>query len=58
MNVDLTKRGIYNSLIQKRITALAGIRNSAAHGKTEEFNKDDVKSMINEIERFVVSILA
>lgn len=58
MNADLTKQGIYNSLIQKRITALAGIRNSAAHGKTEEFNKDDVNSMINEIERFVSSTLS
>ncbi|TBU71744.1 DUF4145 domain-containing protein [Phytopseudomonas daroniae] len=58
MNADLTKQGVYNNLIQKRITALAGIRNSAAHGKTEEFNKDDVHSMINEIERFVASTLS
>lgn len=58
MNADLTKQGIYNNLIQKRITALAGVRNSAAHGKTEEFNKDDVHSMINEIERFVASTLS
>jgi len=58
MNADLKKQGRYNSLIQKRITALAGIRNSAAHGKTDEFNKDDVNSMINEIERFVGSTLA
>src|SRR5690606_16473509 len=30
MNADLTKQGVYNSLTQKRITALAGVRNSAA----------------------------
>lgn len=58
MNADLTKQGVYNSLTQKRITALAGARNSAAHGKTEEFSKGDVNSMINEIERFVASTLA
>ena len=58
MNADLTKQGVYNNLIQKRITALAGVRNSAAHGKTEEFNKDDVHSMINEIERFVATTLS
>lgn len=58
MNADLTKQGLYNSLTQKRITALAGVRNSAAHGKSEEFNKDDVNSMINEVERFVASVLA
>lgn len=57
MNADLAKQGVYNSLIQKRITALAGIRNSAAHGKIEEFNKDDVSAMIDEIERFVASTL-
>jgi hypothetical protein len=31
MNADLAKAGVYNSLMQKRITALAAIRNSAAH---------------------------
>lgn len=57
MNADLAKKGIYNGLVQKRITALAGIRNSAAHGKVDEFSKDDVNLMINEIEKFVASIL-
>jgi hypothetical protein len=50
MNEDLAKAGIYNALIQKQILALAGIRNSAAHGKTDEFNTDHVKNMIKEIE--------
>ena len=58
MNADLTKADTYNILQQKRITALAAIRNSAAHGKTEEFSKEDVKAMIVEIERFVASILS
>jgi hypothetical protein len=50
MNDDLAKAGIYNTLIQKQIVALAGIRNSAAHGKVDEFNMDNVKNMIKEIE--------
>ena len=50
MNDDLTKNGIYTSLIQKQITALAAIRNSAAHGKYDEFSKDDVVNMIKQIE--------
>jgi hypothetical protein len=50
MNDDLAKNGIYNSLMQKQITALAGLRNSAAHGKTEEFTVEQVKNMIKEIE--------
>lgn len=58
MNADLAKSGAYNALVQKRITALAGIRNSAAHGKADEFSKADVESMISEIERFVSTALS
>jgi len=57
MNADLTKAGAYNNLRQKQITALAGIRNSAAHGKPEEFKSDDVDSMIKDVERFVADHL-
>ncbi len=53
MNADLAKNGTYNKLQQKRITALADIRNSAAHGKPEEFSVEDVKTMINEVEQFL-----
>ena len=53
MNDDLAKAGIYNSLVQKQITALAGIRNSAAHGKIDEFTKVNVEQMIPEIEHFL-----
>lgn len=57
MNADLAKAGEYNSLVQKRITALAGIRNSAAHGNIGDFNEADVRSMIEEVERMVASWL-
>jgi Domain of unknown function (DUF4145) len=53
MNADLAKQGVYNANMAKRITAIAGIRNSAAHGKPEEFTDGDVKSMIDDIERFL-----
>lgn len=53
MNADLAKAGQYNSLVQKRITALAAIRNSAAHGNAVEFNDKDVQSMIEEVQRLV-----
>lgn len=53
MNADLAKSGQYNSLVQKRITALAAIRNSAAHGNSVEFNDRDVQSMIEEVQRLV-----
>ncbi|NTU44687.1 MAG: DUF4145 domain-containing protein [Chlorobiaceae bacterium] len=57
MNSELTKLGKYNSLQQKRITALADIRNSAAHGKSEEFTEKDVLDMIRDIERFLAEHL-
>ena len=57
MNADLVKNGNYNKLIQKRITALAVIRNSAAHGKPEEFSDNDVGDMIRDVERFVAENL-
>jgi uncharacterized protein YutE (UPF0331/DUF86 family) len=53
MNADLAKAGHYNLLVQKRITALADIRNNAAHGHPENFTRDDVRDMIAYIEGFV-----
>lgn len=53
MNAELAKAGQYNTLVQKRITSLAAVRNSAAHGKAHEYSTEDVKIMITEVERFV-----
>ncbi|RZO86382.1 MAG: DUF4145 domain-containing protein [Oceanococcus sp.] len=58
MNADLSKAGQYNSLVQKRVTAMAAIRNSAAHGKGDEFSKTDVESMISDVERFTMDALS
>ncbi len=58
MNADLAKAGIYNKSVQKRNTALAGIRNSAAHGKPEEFTREDVSDMIRDVEKFLANHLA
>lgn len=57
MNSDLAKAGIYNKLVQKQITAHAGIRNSAAHGNHDEFTKEDVEQMIPAIEQFIAIYL-
>jgi hypothetical protein len=53
MNADLAKKGVYNKLQQKRVTALADIRNSAAHGKPDEFTVEDVRAMIKEVGQFL-----
>ena len=53
MNADLCKANAYTLLTQKRITAIAQIRNDAAHGNSDGFNDSDVKSMIDDVRRFV-----
>jgi hypothetical protein len=58
MNADLAKAGIYNTVVQKRITHLAAIRNSAAHGNVNEFKTYDVQAMISEIEFLLANQLA
>lgn len=54
LNDDLAKGNVYNKLQQKQITALADIRNNAAHGNYDEFTKEDVEKMISDIERFLL----
>ncbi|MBC1193221.1 DUF4145 domain-containing protein [Microcystis aeruginosa BLCCF108] len=57
MNSELAKAGVYNKLNQKRITAIADIRNSAAHGKQDEFTVQDVSDMIKDVGRFLADYL-
>jgi hypothetical protein len=57
MNADLVKAGEYNVIVQKQVTHLASIRNSAAHGDSAAFRPDDVAAMINDIERFLAQHL-
>ena len=57
MNSELAKAGVYNKLNQKRITAIADIRNSAAHGKQNEFTVQDVSDMIGDVSRFLADYL-
>ncbi|MEW5786151.1 MAG: HEPN domain-containing protein [Bacillota bacterium] len=56
LNADLAKAGVYDKLIQKRITALADIRNKADHGHFDEFAKDDVEDMVRWVRRFAQTI--
>ena len=53
MNSELAKAGAYNALVTKQITALADIRNNAAHGHPEQFTEADVANMISRIESFL-----
>lgn len=58
MNSQLVKAGIYSKLQQKQITAIADIRNSAAHGNPEQFSEQDVENMIRDIESFLINYVA
>jgi hypothetical protein len=53
MNDDLVKASVYNLLQQKRITALADIRNNAAHGIVGKFTEEDVRLMIRDVDQFL-----
>ncbi len=55
MNSDLAKADAYNKLVQKQITALADIRNSAAHGHHDQFSKANVADMITEVQRILAN---
>lgn len=57
MNSELTKAGVYNKNMQKQIIAWAGIGNSAAHGKLDEFTEVDVKNMISGVINFNATFL-
>jgi hypothetical protein len=58
MNADLAKADVYNKLTQKQITALADIRNSAAHGETDQFEPNDVKNMLRDVRNLLAERLA
>ena len=49
----LRKSGAFNELRAKHLRAWADIRNSAAHGRFEEFTTDEVKAMVRGIELFL-----
>lgn len=53
LNSELAKKKIYSKNIHKQITAWLGIRNSAAHGKDDEFTHNEVKLMIDSVSNFI-----
>ncbi len=53
MNSALAKKGVYSALTQKRLTALADIRNNAAHGNWSAFSASDVDKMIRDVRDFM-----
>jgi hypothetical protein len=57
LNSELLRADVYDKLINKRITALADIRNNADHGHFEKFSKSDVEDMVKWIRGFAADSL-
>jgi HEPN domain-containing protein len=53
LNQKLGSKGIYTKIMQKQIQAWKGIRDSANHGKFDEYNKEDVQDMLKGVKRFL-----
>lgn len=54
---DLKNANLFNELKAKQLRAWADIRNAAAHGRFDEFNREDVEQMILGIQTFLANYL-
>ncbi len=57
LNKKLAQSNTYNALVQKQIDVWRTIRNSADHGKFNDYTIDDVKNMKAGIESFLANYL-
>ncbi len=53
LNQDLAQAGAYTKFYQKSITAWLDIRNNAAHGKYDKYDKPQVKDLISFVRGFI-----
>jgi hypothetical protein len=53
LNADLAKASVYGKLDQKNVTAWLDLRNKAAHGKFDEYTKEQVTVMLLGIKDFI-----
>ena len=53
INSDLVKCNAYSKLDQKNVTAWLGLRNQAAHGNYDEYDKQQVNLLISSIRDFI-----
>lgn len=57
LNAELSKQNVYSKLVQKQVTSWAHIRNKAAHGEYDEYNKEQVQMMLMFVENFAAEHL-
>ena len=56
LNTDLAKKQVYNRLDQKNVIAWLDLRNKAAHGKYQEYTKEQVALMLQSLSDFMVRV--
>jgi hypothetical protein len=56
LNADLASAEVYSKLDQKAVTMWLDLRNKAAHGRYDEYNKEQVVSMISGITEFMARV--
>ena len=56
LNADLAKKEVYNRLDQKNVTAWLDLRNKAAHGKYQEYTKEQVALMLQSLSDFMARV--
>jgi hypothetical protein len=54
---DLQKANAFNKLKAQQLRGWAQVRNSAAHGKFDEFSRDDVELMVKGVNNFLADYL-
>ncbi len=52
LNMELAKANVYDKLIQKQITSWGDLRNKAAHGHYDEYDKQQVEMMLLFVQKF------
>lgn len=58
LNVDLRQAGAYDANVQKQVTAMLAIRNSAAHAKYDEYDKARIDLFLAEVRHFLAAFPA
>ncbi|MXV52457.1 hypothetical protein GS399_15890 [Pedobacter sp. HMF7647] len=56
LNDELAKASVYSTIDKKNITGWLGLRNSAAHGKYDEYSKGQVEVMYSGVSEFIARI--
>ena len=56
LNADLAAAEVYSKLDQKAVTMWLDLRNKAAHGRYDEYNKSQVVNMISGITEFMARV--